>query len=85
MKFTTTPPPFVPSSWRLEQQLARAMAACDADIEQARLRKEARASAARNQVAAHVEHRRPRPGRGRRGDRWPDVLKTAGLHLWQVP
>jgi hypothetical protein len=39
---TTTPTHFVPSSWHLEQQIAAAMAKCDSDVEQARLRKEAR-------------------------------------------
>lgn len=42
---TTTKPaatkPFTPSSWLLEQQIARAMKACDHDIEQQRLAREA--------------------------------------------
>lgn len=38
-------PPIVPSSWLLTQMIARAEAACDNDIEQTRLRDEARKDA----------------------------------------
>jgi hypothetical protein len=38
-------PPFTPSVWLLEQQMAAAVAKCDASVEQARLREEARQDA----------------------------------------
>jgi len=35
-----TTKPFTPSSWHLQHQIAAAMAKCDADVEQSRMREE---------------------------------------------
>lgn len=34
--------PFAPSTWLLDQMIAKAMASCDADIEQSKLQRDAR-------------------------------------------
>ena len=48
---------FTPSSWLLDQMIAKAMGDCDADIEQARLREVARREARREQLAIRGEVR----------------------------
>ncbi len=61
----TTATHFVPSSTTLNDMIARAMAKCDADVEQAALRKEAEGERAMYRAMEHeftVRARRPRWG-----------------------
>lgn len=48
---------FTPSPWLLDQMIKKAMSACDADIEQARLFDVARREARREQLAIRGEVR----------------------------
>lgn len=58
---------FTPSSWMLEQMMRRAMSACDSDIEQAKLAKEAHREA--RSLRAAVNEAKAKSHRARWGAR----------------